>query len=65
MIQRQYIINRKLNVLELGSTPSKISEAYRRLRVSRRHYHDIKEAIEKEGLVGLLGKSQRAPRIGN
>ena len=65
MTQGQYIINRKLNIMELGKTLGNISEACRKLGVSRQHYYDIKEAIEEEGLEGLLAKSRRAPRIGN
>jgi transposase InsO family protein len=65
MTQRQYIINRKLNILDLGKTLGNISEACRRLGVSRQHYYDIKEAIQEEGIEGLLEKSRRAPRIGN
>lgn len=65
MTQRQYIINRKLNILELGTTLGNISDACRKLGISRQHYYDIKTAIEEEGLEGLLEKSRRAPRIGN
>jgi transposase InsO family protein len=65
MTQRQYIINRKLNILDLGKTLGNISEACRRLGVSRQHYYDIKEAIQEEGIDGLLEKSRRTPRIGN
>lgn len=65
MTQGQYIINRKLNIMELGKTLGNISEACRKLGVSRQHYYDIKEAIEEEGLEGLLAKSRRTPRIGN
>ena len=65
MTQSQYIINRKLNILELGQALGNISEACRKLGVSRQHYYDIKLAIEKEGLEGLLEKSRRVPRIGN
>ena len=65
MTQRQYIINRKLNIVELGATLGNISEACRKLGISRQHYYDIKTAIEEEGLEGLLEKSRRAPRIGN
>jgi transposase InsO family protein len=65
MTQRQYIITRKLNILELGQTLGNISNACRKLGVSRRHYYDIKQAIEEDGLEGLLEKSRRAPRIGN
>ena len=65
MTQSQYIINRKLNILELGQALGNISEACRKLGVSRQHYYDIKQAIEEEGLEGLLEKSRRMPRIGN
>ena len=65
MTQRQYIINRKLNIVELGTTLGNISEACRKLGISRQHYYDIKTAIEEEGLEGLLEKSRRSPRIGN
>lgn len=65
MTQRQYIINRKLSILELGQTLGNISEACRKLGVSRQHYYDIKQAIDEEGLEGLLEKSRRAPRVGN
>jgi transposase InsO family protein len=65
MTQRQYIINRKLNILELGKTLGNISEACRRLGVSRQHYYDIKDAIQEEGIEGLLEKSRKSARIGN
>jgi transposase len=65
MTQAQYIINRKLNIVELGESLGNISEACRRLGVSRQHYYDIKQAIEQEGLEGLLEKSRKMPRVGN
>ncbi len=65
MTQSQYIINRKLNILELGQALGNISEACRKLGISRQHYYDIKQAIDEEGLEGLLEKSRRVPRIGN
>jgi transposase InsO family protein len=49
----------------LGKTLGNISEACRKLGVSRQHYYDIKTAIEEDGLEGLLEKSRRSPRIGN
>jgi len=54
MTQSQYVIRRKLNILELGETLGNISDACRKLGVSRRHYYDIKSAIEEEGLTGLF-----------
>jgi len=65
MTQSQYIINRKLNIVELGKRLGNISEACRKLGVSRQHYYDIKRAIDEEGLEGFLEKSRRIPRIGN
>jgi transposase InsO family protein len=65
MTHGQYIINRKLNILELGKTLGNISDACRKTGISRQHFYDIKKAIEEEGLEGLLEKSRTAPRIGN
>jgi molybdenum-dependent DNA-binding transcriptional regulator ModE len=65
MTQSQYIIKRKLNILELGETLGNISDACRKLGVSHRHYYDIKSAIKEEGLEGLLEKSRKASRLAN
>ena len=65
MTHRQYIIQRKLNIMELGETLGNISEACRKLGVSRQHYYDIKQAIEEEGLEGLMEKSRKTPRMAN
>ncbi|MFC1549341.1 IS481 family transposase [Nitrospirota bacterium] len=65
MTQRQYIINRKLNILDLGRTLGNISEACRKLGVSRQHYYDIRSALNEDGLTGLLEKTRAMPRQGN
>lgn len=65
MTQNQYIIRRKLNILELGATLGNISEACRKLGVSRQHHYDIKTALAEEGLEGLMEKSRKVPRIAN
>lgn len=65
MTQQQYVINRKLNILELGEKLGNISQACKRLGVSRQHFYDIKQAVEEEGIEGLVEKSRRKPRIGN
>ena len=65
MTQEQYLIRRKLNMLELGSQLGNISDACRKLGVSRQHYYDIRNAIREEGLEGLLEKSRREPRLAN
>ena len=65
MTQQQYVIQRKVNILELGEKLGNISEACRKLGVSRQHYYDIKSAVQENGIEGLLEQSRRAPRIGN
>src|SRR5882672_769830 len=65
MTQSQYIIRRKVNIVELAQTLGNISEACRNLGVSRQHYYDIRSAISEGGLEGLLEKSRRAPRMAN
>ena len=65
MTQQQYIIQRKANILELGEKLGNISEACRKLGVSRQHFYDIKSAVEENGIDGLLEQSRKAPRIGN
>jgi hypothetical protein len=65
MTQSQYLIKRKLNILELGKTLGNISETCQKLGVSRKHYYDIKSAIKEDRLEGLLEKSWKAPRICN
>jgi transposase len=52
-------------MLELGSQLGNISDACRRLGVSRQHYYDIRNAIREEGLEGLLEKSRQSPRLAN
>jgi len=65
MTQQQYIIDRKLNILQLGEKLGNISEACRKLGVSRQHFYDIKSAVQENGIEGLLEQSRRAPRTGN
>lgn len=65
MTHQDYIIKRKLNILELAESLGNISDACRQLGVSRQHYYDIKSLIDEEGLDGLLEKSRRNPRVGN
>lgn len=65
MTRDQYLIKRKLNVVELSETLRNISRACKNLGVSRQHYYDIKRTIAEEGLQGLMEKSRKGPRIGN
>ena len=65
MTQQQYLINRKLNIVEFADTMKNITKACKKLGVSRQHYYDIKKAIEEDGLEGLIEKSRRGPRIAN
>ena len=45
MTQQQYIIKRKLNILDFAEQLGNISDACRRLGVSRQHYYDIRGAL--------------------
>jgi len=65
MTQQQYLINRKLNIVEFADTLKNITKACKRLGVSRQHYYDIKTAIQEDGVEGLIEKSRRGPRLGN
>jgi transposase InsO family protein len=65
MTQQQYILKRKMNIVELASKLGNISEACRNLGVSRQHFYDIKTAIQEDGLEGLLEKSRKSPRTAN
>jgi len=65
MTQHQYVIQRKLNIPELGEKLGNISEACRRLGVSRQHFYDIKTAVEENGIEGLLEESKRKPKMAN
>jgi len=65
MTQQQYIIRRKLNIVQLSEQLDNISEACRRLGVSRQHYYDIKSALQEDGIEGLLEKARTRPRYKN
>jgi transposase len=65
MNQQQYIIKRKASLMELGEALGNISEACRKLGVSRQHYYDVKAILKEEGLAGLMEKSRRTPRLKN
>lgn len=65
MTHEQYVIKRKLNILELAETLGNVSEAARRTGVSRKHIYDIKRTLIEEGIEGLKEKTKRVPRIKN
>lgn len=65
MNKDKYIINRKLNILDLSETLGNISEACRKLGVSRQHYYDIKKAVEEEGVDALVAKAKTRSRRSN
>ncbi len=45
MTRQQYIINRKLNIVELAEKLGNITKACGNPGVSRQHYYDIKAAL--------------------
>ena len=65
MTPNQYIIERKLSILDLGQTLRNISEACRKMGASRQHYYDIKTTLEEEGIEGLVEKYRRGVRVAN
>ena len=65
MTHEQYVIKRKLNILELAETLGNVSEAARRTGVSRKHIYDIKRTLIEEGVEGLREKTKRVPRLKN
>ena len=42
-----------------------ISEACRRIGVSRQHYYDIKNALAEEGIEGLMEKTRKGACLKN
>lgn len=65
MTRDQYVIKRKLNVLELGRELGNISDACRKLGISRQHYYDIRKAVAEDGVQGLVEKSRKVARVRN
>ena len=62
MTREQYLIKRKMNILDLGSQLGNISDACRKLGISRQHFYDIRKAVEEEGVQALLEKSRKIAR---
>ena len=53
MTQQEYLIKRKLNLVEFAETIRNISKACKNMGVSRQHYYDIKNALkERAKLIG-------------
>jgi len=59
MTREQYVIKRKTNMLDLAHQLGNISDACRKLGISRQHFYDIKKAVEEEGVTGLVEKSRK------
>lgn len=65
MTQQEYVIRRKLNILELAETLGNVSEAARRTGVSRKHIYDIKRTLIEEGTEGVREKTKKVARVKN
>ena len=63
MTTKEYLISRKLNVLDFADQMKNISEACRKMGVSRQHYYDIKNTLAEEGIEGLIEKTRKVARI--
>ena len=65
MTTKEYLIQRKLNVLDFADQMKNITEACRKMGVSRQHYYDIKNTLAEEGIEGLMEKTRRVARTKN
>jgi transposase len=65
MTHQEYVIKRKLNIVELAETLGNVSEAARRTGVSRKHIYDIRRTLIEEGVEGLKEKTKRVARPRN
>jgi transposase InsO family protein len=65
MTQQQYLIKRKLSLVELAQTLGSVSDACRKLNVSRQHFYDVKKALAEEGVQGLVEKARTKARMAN
>ena len=58
MTTQEYLIRRKMGLLELAEYLKNVSEACRVTGVSRQHFYDIKKAFEEGGMEALREKSR-------
>lgn len=65
MTNQDYIIKRKLNLVEFAENMRNITKACKDLGVSRQHYYDIKSTLKEEGVEGLISKTRRKPNLKN
>lgn len=65
MTNDQYIIQRKLNLVEFAQSMRNISKACKDMGVSRQHFYDIKKTLKEEGISALVGKSRKRPNLLN
>ncbi len=54
-----------MNSVELGEVLGNVSEACRKLSVSRLHYYDIKKTLKEIDVEGLLEKARTKPKVSN
>lgn len=65
MTTQEYLIRRKMGIIELADYLKNVSEACRVTGVSRQHFYDIKKAYEEGGLEALREKTRRKPCLKN
>ena len=65
MTNQEYIIKRKLNLVEFAEKMRNISKACKEYGVSRQHFYDIKHTLKTEGVEGLLSKTRKKPNLHN
>ena len=65
MQEKDYLIRRKLSLLQLADEISNIRQACNIFGVSRQHYYDLKNNYEKYGVDGLKPKERQMPDMPN
>lgn len=65
MTKDQYIIQRKLSLIELADQMKNISKACKTMDMSRQHFYDVKKILETEGISGLKEKTRKKPNYHN
>lgn len=65
MSTREKLIKARMGMLALAEQLSSVSQACKRAGISRSHFYEIKEALERYGAEGLAPQPRRNPRMPN
>lgn len=65
MTTLKYLVNQKLNLLQLAEELKNIQKACALMGVSRQHYYDMKKRFKKYGIDGLKPRKRKRPTMPN